>query len=372
MDAFGVLDEVLADYQSFVNGFLNIQDDRVRQKVEREIEDGLLWPEPWLALNPAFEPGGTVGELVDRGVLHPPAREIFRVRTEEDRFGRELTFHRHQVDAFEVANRRESYVLTTGTGSGKSMAYIVPIVDRVLREGSGKGVRAIVVYPMNALANSQCKELEKFLGKDHRKVTFARYTGQEKPGDREVILQSPPDILLTNYVMLELMLTRPRERSALITSAANLSFLVLDELHTYRGRQGADVAMLVRRLRGAVGTAVLQCIGTSATLAGPGTKAQSSRSWRSWSRVRRRSRPARTPSMTLTTSPTTRPSSSTRTTSFDLPQRPPSLRAIRHRGRWGPLRTCTRRRSPCGTQRWMMTRFARQQRARGEVDCDVS
>ena len=77
------------------------------------------------------------------------------MRSEEDRFGREIAFHRHQSDAFEVANRRESYVLTTGTGSGKSMAYIVPIVDRVLREGSGKGVRAIVVYPMNALANSQ-------------------------------------------------------------------------------------------------------------------------------------------------------------------------------------------------------------------------
>jgi ATP-dependent helicase YprA (DUF1998 family) len=274
VDAFGVLDKVLADYESFVAGFLNIQDDRVRQKVESEIDNGLLWPEPWLALNPAFEPGGTVTDLVDRGVLHPTNREIFRVRTEEDTFGREIDFHRHQTDAFDVANRRESYVLTTGTGSGKSMSYIVPIVDRVLREGSGQGVRAIVVYPMNALANSQRNELEKFLGKDHPKVTFDRYTGQESHREREIILQSPPDILLTNYVMLELMLTRPRERSALITSAENLSFLVLDELHTYRGRQGADVAMLIRRLRGAVGASGLQCIGTSATLAGPGTKAE--------------------------------------------------------------------------------------------------
>ena len=266
MDAFGVLREVLGDYESFVSGFLDIRDDRVRQKVEREIEEGLLWPEPWLALNPAFESGGTVTELVDRGVLHSAARAIFRVRTEDDPFGREITFHRHQADAFEVANRGESYVLTTGTGSGKSMAYIVPIVDRVLREGSGKGVRAIVVYPMNALANSQHNELEKFLGKDHPKVTFARYTGQESHSEREVILANPPDILFTNYVMLELILTRPRERSALITSATNLSFLVLDELHTYRGRQGADVAMLIRRLRGAIGATALQCVGTSATL----------------------------------------------------------------------------------------------------------
>ncbi|BCI91223.1 hypothetical protein NIIDMKKI_64290 [Mycobacterium kansasii] len=105
-------------------------------------------------------------------------------------------------------------------------------------------------------------------------MTFARYTGQETSSERETILASPPDILLTNYVMLELMLTRPRERKALISSAENLSFLVLDELHTYRGRQGADVAMLVRRLRSAINAEKLQCIGTSATLAGPGTKAE--------------------------------------------------------------------------------------------------
>jgi hypothetical protein len=72
VDAFGVLNEVLGDYRSFVTGFLNIQDDRVCAKVDTEIESGLLWPEPWLALNPAFEPGGTVADLVNRGVLSAP------------------------------------------------------------------------------------------------------------------------------------------------------------------------------------------------------------------------------------------------------------------------------------------------------------
>lgn len=274
MDAFGVLDEVLGDYENFVKGFLEIKDDQIRTRVEKEIADGLLWPEPWLALNPAFESGGTVSELASRGVLDPEAISIFRARTDQDPVGREISFHRHQTDAFDIANRRKSYVLTTGTGSGKSMSYIVPIVDRVLREGSGKGVRAIIVYPMNALANSQRNELEKFLGKTNPKVSFARYTGQENREEREKTLASPPDILLTNYVMLELMLTRPKERANLINSAENLSFLVLDELHTYRGRQGADVAMLVRRLRSAVKSNEVQCIGTSATLAGPGTKAE--------------------------------------------------------------------------------------------------
>ncbi len=274
MDAFGVLDDVLDDYASFVQGFLNIRDSKVLGKVEREVENGLMWPEPWLALNPAFLPGGTVGELVDRGLLHPTTREIFQHSSAADQSDREIAFHRYQTDAIEIAARGESYVVTTGTGSGKSMSYIVPIVDRVLREGSGRGVRAIVVYPMNALANSQLGELEKFLGTDRPKVSFRRYTGQESRAERDAILASPPDILLTNYVMLELMLTRPRERASLITSATDLSFLVLDELHTYRGRQGADVAMLIRRLRGAISARQLQCVGTSATLAGPGTRAE--------------------------------------------------------------------------------------------------
>lgn len=274
MDAFGVLGDVLSDYRSFVQGFLNIRDPRVLAKVESEIEGGLLWPEPWLALNPSFESGGSIGALATEGLLHEDCVAIFRHRTPGDPEGSELELHRHQRDAVELASRDQSYILTTGTGSGKSLAYIVPIVDRVLRDGSGKGVKAIVVYPMNALANSQIGELEKFLGTEAPKVTFARYTGQESSTDRERILNNPPDILLTNYVMLELMLVRPQERQRLIGSAANLRFLVLDELHTYRGRQGADVAMLVRRLRDTVGSAQLQCVGTSATLAGPGTRAE--------------------------------------------------------------------------------------------------
>lgn len=274
MDAFDVLDDVLRDYRSFVQGFLNIRDDRVREKVEQEIADGLLWPEPWLALNPAFQAGGTVGDLVAADLLHPACRNIFRHRAGDDPVGRELAFHQHQADAVRIAARGESYVLTTGTGSGKSLSYIVPIVDRVLRDGSGKGLRAIVVYPMNALANSQVNELTKFLGTEHPMVTFKRYTGQESRLERDAILADPPDVLLTNYVMLELILTRPKERDSLVASARNLAFLVLDELHTYRGRQGADVSLLIRRLRGAIGAPGVQCVGTSATLAGPGTLAE--------------------------------------------------------------------------------------------------
>ena len=128
----------------------------------------------------------------------------------------------------------------------------MPIVDHVLRRGSGQGIQAIVVYPMNALANSQAEELKKFLEKGYgagqSPVRFARYTGQEKGDEREAIRSNPPDVLLTNYMMLELLLTR-REDRALVRAAQGLRFLVFDELHTYRGRQGADVALLIRRCR---------------------------------------------------------------------------------------------------------------------------
>jgi ATP-dependent helicase YprA (DUF1998 family) len=105
-------------------------------------------------------------------------------------------------------------------------------------------------------------------------VTFERYTGQEGEQERAQILKDPPDILLTNYVMLELVLTRPRERDKLIEAARGLWFLVLDELHTYRGRQGADVALLARRVREAYQAPDVQCVGTSATMSSQGSPAE--------------------------------------------------------------------------------------------------
>ena len=279
MDAFEVHRRLISDYRTFTDGFVDIHDPRVRDRVEEESARGAQWPPPWLSVNPSFEPGGRIDELVREGLLHEECARIFRVKRDQDDPGSApITLHRHQADAVHAAGSGASYVLTTGTGSGKSLAYIVPIVDRVLREGSGQGVRAIVVYPMNALANSQLEELRKFLEYGYGgapPVTFDRYTGQENHEERQRILEHPPDILLTNYVMLELVLTRPDERRSLIRAAEGLRFLVLDELHTYRGRQGADVAMLVRRVRDACrARETLQCVGTSATMATGGTVAR--------------------------------------------------------------------------------------------------
>ncbi len=274
MDVFNLRNQVIGDYGRYVRSFLTIRDEKIDQLVEREMEHGYLWPDPLIQLNPSFEPGDTLRQLIDRGELHPECIDIFRSKPESGPPGSPFQLHQHQVEGIRAARAGDSYVLTTGTGSGKSLSYIVPIVDHVLRRGSGKGIQAIVVYPMNALANSQQGELEKFLcrgyPKGHPPVTFRRYTGQESDEQRKEIVANPPDILLTNYVMLELVLTRPWDHQ-LIDRAQGLRFLVLDELHTYRGRQGADVAMLVRRVQEACKADKLQIVGTSATLASGGS-----------------------------------------------------------------------------------------------------
>ncbi|HAK96021.1 MAG TPA: hypothetical protein DCM87_13775 [Planctomycetes bacterium] len=274
MDVFELRNRILGDYERYVGSFVRIQDERIRGLVTQELQAGLLWPDPLIQMNPAFAPGESIDELAAAGVLHSECRNVFRLKGERSEAPKPLRLHRHQAEAVKLARTGANYVLTTGTGSGKSLAYIIPIVDFVLRNGPGRGIKAIVVYPMNALANSQMGELDKFLKRGYPDgrgpLTFARYTGQDDTQQRQEIIAHPPDIVLTNYVMLELLLTRPYERQ-LIQAGAGLRFLVLDELHTYRGRQGADVAMLVRRTRDAFQAKELQCIGTSATLATEGS-----------------------------------------------------------------------------------------------------
>src|SRR3989442_7809087 len=275
MNIFDFRNRLIGDYASYIKSFIQIRDPYISGFVQGKLQEGVLWPEPLIQLNPLFARGESIDELVAQDVLHRECARIFRKdKSEDDNKGRLLRLHQHQSEAIRFARSGASYVLTTGTGSGKSLAYIIPIVDYVLRNGSGRGIQAIVVYPMNALANSQLKELEKFLriGYPNNKglVTFERYTGQEfKEQERERIRANPPDILLTNYVMLELILTRSAERG--LIASKTLQFLVLDELHTYRGRQGADVALLVRRVRDRLAAGELQYVGTSATLMGAGT-----------------------------------------------------------------------------------------------------
>ncbi len=268
MDIFQLRQQIIKQYEDYTSSFLTILDSEIDEHVRNALRDGRLWPDALIQLSPAYDQAATVADLVKQQTLHPLCGDIFARKNSEGP-PQPLHLYRHQKQAIDLAADGRHFVVTTGTGSGKSLTYLVPIVNHILnhRPEDGK-VRAIIVYPMNALINSQAKAIDQFFANlpDGCPVRFDRYTGQEKDARKREIQQNPPHILLTNYVMLELMLTRPNEFTFVDAGAADLRFVVLDELHTYRGRQGADVALLLRRLRERSGNPHLICIGTSATM----------------------------------------------------------------------------------------------------------
>ncbi|MFM0654443.1 DEAD/DEAH box helicase [Paraburkholderia sediminicola] len=279
MDVFQFREKLVSDYATFTRSFTRIRAPDIKTFVDKAYDSERYWPAPLIQVNPNFKAGSTVEALVEVGGLHPECARIFRAGKSHSNPGVSLKLFKHQEEAISFAQSGKSYVLTTGTGSGKSLAYFIPVIDAILKakvSDDTPRTRAIVIYPMNALANSQLEELGKFLADygDNQPVTYGRYTGQETDEERQRLASNPPDILLTNFMMLELLMTRQDDKDkAVIRNAKGLRFLVLDELHTYRGRQGADVALLVRRVREALAEQ-LQCIGTSATMATEGTEQQ--------------------------------------------------------------------------------------------------
>lgn len=194
----------------------------------------------------------------------------------------------HQLRAFERLGSRDGpprpTLITTGTGSGKTECFLYPLLDhcRRAREQGQRGIKALVLYPMNALASDQAARFAQELARPELKdVSAGLYVGGKGRNavqsasalidDRDVLRQSPPDILLTNYKMLDLLLMRPAD--ARLWEDAALQYLVLDELHSYDGAQGSDVACLIRRLKARLGVArgELCPIGTSATLGNSGS-----------------------------------------------------------------------------------------------------
>jgi superfamily II DNA/RNA helicase len=266
LDVFDLHGKIVDDYQLFVKSFVNIKNEAIRTKVETEMAGGKFWPEPLLQFNPAFEPGATIKALCDAGTLHKDIEKIFTG----------FSLYRHQVEAISLGSREEDFVVTSGTGSGKSLTYLGTIFNHLLKNGNGHGIQAVIVYPMNALINSQTKEINKY--RDNYKkiagsefpISYEQYTGQEDQSVRNRVRDNPPDIILTNYMMLELILTRAKEHPVANSIYNNLQFLVFDELHTYRGRQGSDVAMLIRRIKAKAHKPV-KCIGTSATMVSGGS-----------------------------------------------------------------------------------------------------
>ncbi len=295
MNPFDILANVQADYLTYVRTFQRFQNPTIRDWVMDRIEHGtLLWKPPFVQLSRPFAPGDTLATLVEEGLLHPETPPIFRADP-DDASSPPIRLYKHQSDAIRaiLVGEGANTVVATGTGSGKSFTFGIPIVSQALRmrERSISGIKAVIVYPMNALANSQYDD---FAARLHGSgLTIARYTGDTahrteealdryqrttgrvQPYDSEVlsreeIQSSQPDILMTNYVMLELLLTRFEDRT-LFARPDVLRFLVLDEVHTYTGKRGADVAALIRRLKQHTGTVgSLRCIATSATVEGAG------------------------------------------------------------------------------------------------------
>jgi len=224
-----------------------------------------------------------------------------------------LPLYRHQSEALRLLMKGNNAVIATGTSSGKTLCYQIPILDDLIRSPL-PGLRALVIYPLNALVNDQLNEWEQLLA-GHSEITFARFTGQtpnnqreyedrekaiikeqlqdealtqqelqkqvsfrlqqklssdipNRLNHREAIRANPPQVLITNFSMLEYLLERPIDTP--IFDKARLKFLVLDEAHAYRGVQSTEIAFLIRRLKNRLATEKLTCIVTSATLGKPG------------------------------------------------------------------------------------------------------
>ena len=207
LDVFALRDSVVDEYRRFATSFTTIHAEDIREQVAAIYAEDRYWPEPLIQINPSYKRTTDVSTQVANGVLHPGCADIFRAD------GQPLSLYKHQEQAVALAAEGESFVVTTGTGSGKSLCFFIPIVSHVLaarRANAQRRTQAVVVYPMNALANSQMEELSKFIDQvpGDRPITFARYTGQEDTDQRRRVADDPPDILLTNFMMLELLMTR--------------------------------------------------------------------------------------------------------------------------------------------------------------------
>lgn len=253
--------KLLENYRSYINSFINIKSPDIIKFVNHEIDHNKLWLEPLIQFNPTFQKGKALKDIK----LHPEMNNIFA----------DYDLYRHQEEAIEIGSKGKEFVVTSGTGSGKSLTYIATIFNYILNKGGDADdkIQAVIVYPMNALINSQFKEIEKYKEKYEQKtgkefpIRFGQYTGQEKEEERDIIRNKPPHILLTNYVMLEYIMTRGGDdikiRKNILDS---IKYLVFDELHTYRGRQGADVSILIRRIKAQAVNKEVTCLGTSATM----------------------------------------------------------------------------------------------------------
>ena len=283
MSAVSAVHHVIEEYKRFLRTSYRFLDPHLREQFEEHLREGeVVVKGPYVTLSRDFERGKTLRALVDEGLVVP---DLLKAQWP---FGDEGLFA-HQEQAARIGLESRPFLVTTGTGSGKTECFLLPIFDHCIRahQRGEKGVKAVLLYPMNALAHDQLERLRRMLRDTGLPISFGLYVGEsditalrlrEKPAQterltRQAIRNNPPDILLTNYKQMEFLLVRREDRALF---GPNLRFLVLDEIHTYRGALATEIACLIRRLKAHAGLPPgrLLGIGTSATVAEKGGGAE--------------------------------------------------------------------------------------------------
>jgi ATP-dependent helicase YprA (DUF1998 family) len=276
-------------YRRYLRSLLPVRDSRIAAALDQEISRSVLTKGPLLESAPPYARGATLADLVASGVLNSGFASFASPALPVDR-----PLYLHQEQAVRKISAGRNVIVASGTGSGKTECFLLPILDALTEEKTrgtlGPGVRALLLYPMNALANDQIKRLRQVLAHAPH-ITFGRYVGDTphtareaaenftvlNPGEtrlpnellsRAEMREAPPHLLLTNYAMLEYLLLRPADIDLFEGAhGGHWSFIAVDEAHVYDGAKAAELAMLLRRLRDRVAEGrPLHCIATSATV----------------------------------------------------------------------------------------------------------
>jgi len=289
-------DEIKKEYIGYINTTFHFRNQNLQKKLLEEL-DKTVSNGPYVEIKDSFMSGKSILELIENGLLSPLFKNLEKGEDKKKKLPIFRSLYLHQEKAIEKIVTGKNVVVSTGTGSGKTNCFLIPVINELLREKEkghlNYGVRAIFIYPMNALANDQIKGLREILmaypdirfgvyngGTENReadaiKLYEVMYANEKYPElrkrlpneevSRDKMKEHPPHILFTNYAMLEHMLFRPGDDS--IFSNSNFKFVVLDEAHVYAGATGIETAFLMGRLKGRIcGEKKPQFILTSATL----------------------------------------------------------------------------------------------------------